>query len=418
MPKPKPARRSSRPAPKRDYLSSRPPIERMIAIHNTLKEDAFPNAQTLSRKLEVSSRTIQRDMEFMRDRLGLPIGYDESHFGFYYTQEVAAFPTIHLSEGELLALAFAKEALQSNQGTPYVGALATAFNKLASSLSATVSFSPGELAGLFSFRTAGHAPVDEALFVPLGQAVLEHQEVSFVYRKTPDAEPERRQVEPYHIASINGLWYLAARDLDRDAMRTFALTRMSELTLHKRHFKRPSDFSPDVYFGDSFGPFRGDTAETVRIFFDSYAANLIRERIWHRSQVIEEKSDGCLVLQLHVRDRYETLRWVLSWGDQLMREKALLALESKNFEPLRILTGSPETRSDPQKFGSIRSIRNFNPFDEVSDPNLRLRIIAWHAGNNTIEFVEKTSAKISQITDKAEIVALIRDLNHQCTQES
>lgn len=177
MPKSKPARRPRpRSAPKREVLSSRPPLARMIAIHNTLKEATYPNANTLSKQLEVSPRTIQRDMEFMRDRLLLPIAYDESRFGFYYIGEVEAFPTIHLTEGELLALAFAKEALQANQGTPYAGALATAFNKLAASLSTTVSFSPGELAGLFSFRTAGRAPVDEALFIPLGQAVLEQQE--------------------------------------------------------------------------------------------------------------------------------------------------------------------------------------------------------------------------------------------------
>ncbi len=318
MPNPKPARRhTTLSAPKRALPSSRPPIARMIAIHNTLQEDTFPNANTLSKQLEVSPRTIQRDMEFMRDQLNLPIDYDDSRFGFYYTSAVEAFPTIHLSEGELLALAFAKEALQANQGTPYAGALAAAFNKLAASLSTTVSFSPGELAGLFSFRTAGRAPVDEALFAPLGQAVLEQQEIIFAYRKSPGESPEQRHVEPYHLASINGVWYLAARDLDRSAMRTFALNRMSGLVTLKRHFKRPADFSPDAYFGDSFGPFRGDDeALTVRIAFQPYAANLIRERLWHRSQVIEENSDGSLELQLHVRDSYETLRWVLGWGDQ------------------------------------------------------------------------------------------------------
>ncbi len=318
MPKPKPARRRQpRFAPKRVVLSSRPPIARMIAIHNTLKEEAFPNANTLSKQLEVSPRTIQRDMEFMRDQLGLPIDYDDSRFGFYYTSEVEAFPTIHLSEGELLALSFAKEALQANQGTPYAGALATAFNKLATSLSTTVSFSPGELAGLFSFRTTGRATVDEALFAPLGQAVLEQQAVTFDYRKSPDESAEQRHVEPYHLAAINGVWYLAAMDLDRGAMRTFALNRMSALTPLKRHFKRPEDFSPDAYFGDSFGPFRGDDeAMTVRIAFKRYAAGIVRERLWHRSQIIEEKPDGALELQLHVRDSYETLRWVLGWGDQ------------------------------------------------------------------------------------------------------
>ena len=100
--------------------------------------------------------------------------------------------------------------------------------------------------------------------------------------------------------------------------------------------------------------------------------------------------------------------------DQEARKGALEVLESHCFEPLRILTGSPETRSAQKKEGSILSIQNFNPFDEVADPVLRQRIIAWHAGNNTAKFVEKTSAKIRQITENPEIVRLIRELNKKC----
>ncbi|MDP9004942.1 MAG: HTH domain-containing protein, partial [Verrucomicrobiota bacterium] len=55
---------------------SRPPLQRMMRLHAALKSHHFPNCQKIANELEVSAKTIQRDIDFMRDRLGLPIGYD------------------------------------------------------------------------------------------------------------------------------------------------------------------------------------------------------------------------------------------------------------------------------------------------------------------------------------------------------
>src|SRR5664279_2918940 len=80
-------------------LHSRPPLERMMRIHQALQTGAFPNASTLAREIEVATKTIHRDIEFMRDRLNLPIEYDSARFGYHYTEEVSAFPNIQITEG-------------------------------------------------------------------------------------------------------------------------------------------------------------------------------------------------------------------------------------------------------------------------------------------------------------------------------
>src|SRR5450759_3668216 len=91
---------------------SRPPLERMVRIHQALQSGKFPNASTLARELEVSTKSIHRDLEFMRDRLDLPIEYDSHRVGYHYTEEVNAFPTMQITEGELFALIVAEKALQ------------------------------------------------------------------------------------------------------------------------------------------------------------------------------------------------------------------------------------------------------------------------------------------------------------------
>jgi predicted DNA-binding transcriptional regulator YafY len=73
---------------------SRPPLARMLRLHQWLVEHRYPNCRKLADEFEVSPKTIQRDVNFMRDQMGLPIEYDRNRFGFHYTRPVSAFPAL------------------------------------------------------------------------------------------------------------------------------------------------------------------------------------------------------------------------------------------------------------------------------------------------------------------------------------
>jgi hypothetical protein len=51
------------------HLSSRPPLARLAAMNRAIRTKTWPNATTLGRQLKVAPRTIQRDIEFLRDSL-------------------------------------------------------------------------------------------------------------------------------------------------------------------------------------------------------------------------------------------------------------------------------------------------------------------------------------------------------------
>ena len=103
----------------------------MMQLHAQLQARKFPNCRKLAGELEVSEKTIQRDIEFMRYQLGLPIEYDQLHFGFVYTEPVTSFPSIQVSEGEIVALFIAQKALQQYRDTPFAAPLRAAFKKSA-----------------------------------------------------------------------------------------------------------------------------------------------------------------------------------------------------------------------------------------------------------------------------------------------
>ena len=92
-------------------LCARPTMERMMRIHQILQREQYPNCTTLGKDLEVVPRTVIRDLEFMRDRLGLPIAYDARRRGYHYTEPVTQFPSLPISESEVFGLLVAHKAI-------------------------------------------------------------------------------------------------------------------------------------------------------------------------------------------------------------------------------------------------------------------------------------------------------------------
>src|SRR4030095_6154494 len=219
-------------------LHSRPPLERMMRMHERLKAGRYPNCRKLADELEVSSKTVQRDIDFMRYRLGLPIEYDQLHFGFYYTEPVSSFPNIEISQGELIALYVGQKALAQYKGTAFEAPLSAAFRKITDGLQDTITFSWTELDSAISFRSAGRTVADLRTFEALSQAVFKAVEVRFDYKKLGSRNYEERTLQPYHLGCVENLWYLFGFDLGRGQLRTFALPRIRNVRLSKTKFRR------------------------------------------------------------------------------------------------------------------------------------------------------------------------------------
>ena len=289
---------------------SRPPLERMMKLHQKLIADGFPNCRKLSDELEVSSKTIQRDIDFMRDRLGLPIEYDQLHFGFVYTQPVTHFPSIEVSEGEVVALLVAQKALAQYRGT----SLRPPSRKSPTASQDTVSFQWDEIESSISFRGIGATVADLELFETVSGAVLKSHELAFEYRKLGSSGYEARRVQPYHLACIDQQWYLFAHDLVRSQLRTFVLSRMRKVQNTRMRFRKPADFSITKHLSASLGVFSTNGRFKVRLEFDDFAARLVSERNWHPSQKIKQLPGGRIELRLELGSMEEIERWILSWG--------------------------------------------------------------------------------------------------------
>jgi proteasome accessory factor B len=286
----------------------------MLRIHQAIQSGGFPNATQLANELEVSRKSVYRDIEFMRDRLELPIEFDAGRSGFRYTEEVNAFPTLQITEGELLALVVAEKALQQYRGTSFEKPLLSAVKKLGQSLPDTISLSLTDAQDAISFRTRAEPILDLEVFETLARATTGRQQLQFYYRKPGQSQAEQRLVDPCHLANINGEWFLFAYDHLRKDIRTFVPARMKDVRKTGRTFARPHRFSLEHRLRDSFGVHSGEGRYQVVLLFDKEVADYIREKKWHDSQQLREMPKGGVELRLQLSSLSEVERWVLSWG--------------------------------------------------------------------------------------------------------
>src|SRR5208283_386883 len=300
-------------AAEKSSLHSRPPLERMLRIHQALQAGGFPNASKFAREIEVATKTIHRDIEFMRDRLNLPIEFDASRNGYFYTEEVSAFPTMQITEGEIFALVVAEKALQQYRGTSFEKPLLSAIKKMEQSLPDTISLNLADIEQTISFRTRAEQILDLKIFDALAKAAAHRQQLELHYRK-PGHPAEKRRVDAYHLANINGEWYLFAYDHARKDLRTFVPARIQSVRPTGETFERPQKFSLEKRLRDSFGVHAGAGEFEVAIRFNARAADYVREKKWHESQQLRELKGGGVELRMKLSSLMEIERWILSWG--------------------------------------------------------------------------------------------------------
>jgi len=312
-------------------MTSRPPIRRFATIDALMREGKYPNARILSEQLEVSDRTILRDIEYMRDQLGAPIEYDYERKGFYYSKSNFSLPSVRITEGELIALFLAERVLQQYKGTPYEKELKSAYGKLTANLPEDVSIDFQEIDRMFSFQMNQTSPFEVETFNRLAEAVLKRRQIKMIYHSFSSDETRERIIDPYHLGNIKGNWYLFGFCHLRKEVRMFSPTRIQKIEFTGRTFRLPSEFSSAAYLGSSFSVVKGAGKYKIRLKFKKAVSGYIAERTWHESQQVKKNRDGSCTLSLTLNSLDEIEHWIMSWNEmvKVLAPKELVMRTSK-----------------------------------------------------------------------------------------
>jgi predicted DNA-binding transcriptional regulator YafY len=314
-------------------MSQRQQLERIMEIDRQVRSGVYPNANTLSKEMEVSRRVIFNDRDFMINRLGAPIEYDRKKGGWCYTDTTWILPNIMVSGGELLAFFLSLEIARRFLGTALEGTLRSAVDKIAKSIRGPVSVDLETLRTHYTFTVPSLTNVSEQAILDIHRAISNNQKMWMRYYTASRDEHTDRTVAPYHLYNLRGDWYLIALDDRRGEFRNFLVSRMEEWKILMDTFQRDPKFSIHEYMNTAFRAERGGEPKKVVIRFDSQQARYIRERHWHDSQEpLEELPDGGLILRFETGGLGEVQRWVMQYGSHaevLEPESLRKAIESE-----------------------------------------------------------------------------------------
>ncbi|HQR40003.1 MAG TPA: WYL domain-containing protein [Blastocatellia bacterium] len=292
--------------------------ERFLWIEAEIRRGRYPNTRTIAEHFEVSRKTVQRTIEFMRDRFQAPLDYSAAHRGWYYTEPTFVLPAEILTEGDIVAILMAERLARQYAGSILGAQVGRALSKVAGALTETVSVDLSELSAAWSFEALPTIEVDETMFHELVRATREHLSVEMTYFTAMTGETGTRRVDPLHVRNHQGDWYLVAFDHKRKEVRIFLLGRIRELTVLDTKFTPRKGFDLAAFLESSFQMFVGSEPIDVVLEFDAYQARWIRERrLPHDSAWIEELDDGGVRLSMRVLSIEAVRRYILQYGSHV-----------------------------------------------------------------------------------------------------
>ena len=190
----------------------------------------------LQERLEVSARTLRRDIDDLRE-LGYGIEATRGRHGGYRLGAGAAVPPLTLSVDESVAIAVGLRAAATGVVTGIEEASARALAKLEQSLSAATRRQIVEVEQAMVPLSTRHDDVDVSVVTTIATAIAERRRMQVDYTRH-DAEEVRRVVEPHRVVHTAERWYLVAWDPEREAWRTLRVDRMRHPLILREEFPR------------------------------------------------------------------------------------------------------------------------------------------------------------------------------------
>ena len=287
-------------------------LPRIYRIDAAIASGKHPNSEDLARMCETSISTISRDIEFMKDQLFAPIGYDPLNRGYFYTQKTYRLPAGFTGADDLLALGMAKSILSLYRETP----LFEASSQLLESIIAPIASDGNKdwFENRIIVPKIASAKVSPAIWEILIAGLKANRVITFDYLGTRDAEYKKRRVRPYQLLFDSGVWYLYGFAEERKDIRIFSLSRMKNAVLTKDGFSLPQKFSYNDSAGDSyFGVFIGQEKYQFSVDFYREAVIYVTERQWAADQKITDCENG-VTIEFSSTQYDKVLKWVLSCG--------------------------------------------------------------------------------------------------------
>ncbi len=278
---------------------------RLITLLMLLQRQPNQKASDLAEQLGISVRSLHRYIT-MLDEMGIPIYSERGPYGGFSLVRGYKMPPLVFTPEEAVAVYLGTGLVREMWGKLYQdaaqGALAKLDNVLPEEQRHEIAWARRTLVTTGMHRASLDAATPH--LEKIRRAIREQRRVVMVHRKQNDQTPQTREVEPYAVVHRSGWWYVVGHCRLRNALRSFRVDRIVELTLLDKTFQIPADFDIHAFLAQAF---ESEMKIKVRLRFAPQGAHIARDLAgtW---DTLEEQADGAVIVALTMPD----LQWAAS----------------------------------------------------------------------------------------------------------
>lgn len=288
-------------------------VARSIRLMTLLRSRVARRARDLADKLEISERTLYRDLDALK-LAGFPCRFDKEKGGIEFMGDYFLPPT-QLTLGEALALSVLASQLAGQRQFPLMQEAWQAVIKIRSQLPAALREEVGTADGTVRVQAARVSPQENcaAYFETFRKAIAGTRIVRCVY----DSEKSGRQTfrfHPYSLFFSQRAWYVIGHSELRKSERSLKLNRLREVVATDVPFMPPDSWSLEKSLGNAWRMIRGNKRYKVVIRFDREFGRSMADTLWHPTQTLTWQNDGGCLFTCEVDGLDEIIWWVLGYG--------------------------------------------------------------------------------------------------------
>lgn len=299
-------------------------MTRMVRLHQI---DQLLNSRTsvtlneFLDTLEVSPATFKRDLEYLRDQLNAPIVYDRDINAYRFERRGAhgpkyELPGLWLDGDEAHALLAATSLLEGIE-PGLLGAQIAPLKSRLRMLMSTESIDPEVIGQRIRLVQNQRRVIPTRHFQKVARATLEGLRLTITHHNRNTGERTTREISPQRLTHYRENWYVEAWCHTREAIRSFGLDAIEEVTVTTTPAQVLTTEQLDAVLGSGFGIFNGTDVQWAVLRFTPSRAQYVSKQVWHPEQKARWLEDGSYELEVPFTDVRELLNEVLWHGDQV-----------------------------------------------------------------------------------------------------
>ena len=313
--------------------------ERFYRIQKLLSQRRVVPREVFLEDMEISPATFKRDLEYLRDRMSMPLIWDREKGGYRLDEGDPAHATFQLpglwfSSEEIYALLTMETLLETLQ-PGLLGAQVKPLRNRIRQILAEGERSPDDLARHIRVLSQGARPVEPKHFQTCATALLSRRRLRIAHHRRQEGETLERDVSPQRMVHYRDNWYLDCWCHLRKSLRTFSVDAIESAMVLNKPATDIKDETLDQVLGAGFGIFSGADVQTAVLRFNPKRARWVSREQWHPGQQGDVELDGYFVLKVPYSYARELSMDIMKYGPdvevlapQALREQVAALLAS------------------------------------------------------------------------------------------